>query len=43
VVLPDANHLMFTAKTGVRTEYPALAQIDPGCFAAMSGWLQSVR
>lgn len=38
-VLPDANHLMFVAKTGVRTEYPTLSVIDPEYFPAMSRWL----
>jgi alpha-beta hydrolase superfamily lysophospholipase len=40
-VLPDANHLMFVAKTGVRSEYPTLSLIDAGYFAAMSRWLDA--
>jgi pimeloyl-ACP methyl ester carboxylesterase len=38
-VLPDANHLMFVAKTGVRSEYPTLSRIDSGYFGSMSRWL----
>jgi pimeloyl-ACP methyl ester carboxylesterase len=40
-VLPDANHLMFVAKTGVRSEYPTLSLIDSGYFAAMARWLDA--
>jgi hypothetical protein len=37
--LPEANHLMFIADTGVRAEYAARAKLDPGYFSAISDWL----
>jgi len=40
-LLPTANHLMFVAKTGVRTEYPTLSMMEPGYFSAMAGWLDA--
>lgn len=37
--LKSANHLMFSAKTGVRTEYPQLSHIVPEYFSSISNWL----
>jgi pimeloyl-ACP methyl ester carboxylesterase len=39
LTLPSANHLMFTAQTGVRSEYATLSRIDPGYFSAIASWL----
>jgi len=38
-LLPDANHLMFAARTGTREEYPTLSQIVTGYFPSIRGWL----
>jgi len=39
VVLPEANHLMFRAQTGVTAEYGSLSQVEPDYFRTMSSWL----
>lgn len=39
-VIPEANHLMFIAKTGNLGEYPKLSRLAPGYFAAISEWLE---
>jgi pimeloyl-ACP methyl ester carboxylesterase len=38
-VIPDANHLMFIAKSGERDEYPKLSRLSPDYFPAMRVWL----
>lgn len=40
MTLPSANHLMFVAEKGVRTEYPSLSRIDPGYFSEIAHWLE---
>jgi pimeloyl-ACP methyl ester carboxylesterase len=40
VVLPGANHLLLTAKTGGRDEYPGLSHFVPGYFDRMADWLK---
>ena len=39
--LPSANHLMFIAQTGVRSEYPKLSRLDPAYFGVISRWLEA--
>lgn len=39
ITLPSANHLMFEAQRGVRSEYGSLSRLVPGYFEAMSDWL----
>jgi hypothetical protein len=39
VTLADDNHLGMLAKTGLRSEYPALNRFDPAYFAAVDAWL----
>ena len=43
VVLPDANHLLLAARTGVREEYPHLSHFVPGYFDRMASWLAERR
>lgn len=38
-IIPEANHLMFIAKTGNLDEYPKLSRLAPGYFAAIAKWL----
>jgi pimeloyl-ACP methyl ester carboxylesterase len=38
-VIPDANHLMFIAKSGERDEYAKLSRFSPDYFRAMRTWL----
>jgi hypothetical protein len=40
VVLPGANHLLLSAKTGTRDEYPHLSHFVPGYFDRMASWLR---
>jgi len=40
VVFPGANHLLLSAKTGARDEYPHLSHFVPGYFDRMASWLQ---
>jgi pimeloyl-ACP methyl ester carboxylesterase len=39
LTLPSANHLMFTAQTGVRSEYATLSHIVPEYFSTIASWL----
>ena len=43
VVLPGANHLMLSAKTGARDEYPHLSHFVPGYFEGMRQWLGTLN
>ena len=38
-IVPDANHLMFIAKTGARDEYPRLSHLAPDYFLSIRDWL----
>lgn len=40
-ILPDANHLMFESRTGLRDEYPTRSRIAPGYFDGMERWLSA--
>jgi pimeloyl-ACP methyl ester carboxylesterase len=42
VVLPGANHLLLSARTGASDEYPRLSRFVPGYFDGMADWLTSV-
>jgi pimeloyl-ACP methyl ester carboxylesterase len=37
--LPEANHLMFAAKTGTLAEYPTLSRLVPGYFETIRTWM----
>ena len=39
VVLPGANHLLLSARTGATDEYPHLSHFVPGYFDGMRDWL----
>lgn len=38
-IIPDANHLMFKAETGLRDEYPTRSHVVPQYFAEIERWL----
>ena len=40
VVLPGANHLLLSAKSGTREEYPHLSHFVSGYFDRMASWLR---
>ena len=42
LVLPGANHLLLSAKTGARDEYPHLSYFVPGYFDGMKEWLEGL-
>ena len=42
VVLPGANHLLLSAKTGASDEYPHLSHFAPGYFQGMADWLSAL-
>jgi pimeloyl-ACP methyl ester carboxylesterase len=39
-LIPDANHLMFIAKSGNRDEYGKLSRMSPSYFPAIRSWLR---
>jgi len=43
VLLPAANHLLLSARTGARDEYPRLSHFVPGYFDRMAAWLTERR
>jgi pimeloyl-ACP methyl ester carboxylesterase len=40
-VLPEANHLMFVAESGVRGEYASRSRLHPDYFATIASWLDA--
>lgn len=40
-VMPDANHLMFIAETGVTAEYAGLSRLAPDYFPIIDAWLDA--
>lgn len=43
VVLPSANHLLLSARTGASDEYPRLSHFVPEYFEGMKQWLEALK